>query len=201
MGYIVTSYVIDNPKGWSFMKKKLAVLAFVLVLLSVFIYIKVNNQRKNDELMRRYIDASEATINLIKSIPADDLEFIIKSNPINNAAPTVIVSDGIFYQVTFDAKTTVLTANDDIKKKVRQLIGSMKNSTVDVKENLTPGTPPASISFYNKTIAKGYVLHLMPTEVNYIFRDNNNNIICHIAVDSATATNLLQAVGYKISEQ
>lgn len=182
------------------MKKKLAVLAFVLVLFSGFVYIKVNNQRKNDELMRHYIDAGEAVVNLIKSIPPDNLEFIIKSNPINNSAPTVIVSDGIFYQATFDAKATVLTADDDTEKEVTQLIKSMKNSTVDVKENLTPGTPPASISFYNKTIAKGYVLLLMPAEANYIFRDNNNNIICHIAVDSATASNLLQAAGYKISE-
>lgn len=121
--------------------KKLAVLFVVLCLLWVAGCQKTNAPEEQ----------ARALLETLQSIPAEELQFVLKHVPVTPDAPRALVSPGREGAAAAQSGTVVYTAGADEHELVQTLIGSMKLKSVEPqsKQLLSPGTSFPRLSVFD----------------------------------------------------
>lgn len=174
------------------MKKILLILLVATIALAILV-VRWMESRK---IQNGNTAAVQAALDSIQSIAAGELEFVIKSNPVNDLAPIAIASDRAIGKVQ-DTDIQTSPADEDIRQLIMRFIGSMALSAVNERETLVPGTPPASVSFYLDSEDKAYTLHLYPDHAEYITVRNGAFVVGVFSIDNEASAALLQAVGFQ----
>ena len=121
--------------------KKLAVLFVVLCLLWVAGCQKTNAPEEQ----------ARELLKTLQSIPAEELQFVLKHVPVTPDAPRALVSPGREGAAAAQSGTVVHTAGAEEHELVQTLIGSMKLKSAEPqsKQLLSPGTSFPRLSVFD----------------------------------------------------